>query len=269
MSFLIYFFVLLVSAASVLFGLDLMTSPLPRTPNVPIGRSVQVATAPVQQARRKEADARALTPVRPAAPAAPPAPTVQVQTSGAAPQDEAKLTPAPQVPPPASQPATAEPKAAEVNEAKTEPASAPQPAAQQQAVNSCNVQACGAAYHSFRASDCTYQTFGGERRACAIASGAVTAAAAPPRAAKPAQQREAAGGRDELRDVERIVKRQPLSLQPPPQQRARASRDEPRANRDEMSEVERIVRHMTRNETGDIPVQDADGRLFIVRKVYR
>ena len=46
MSFLIYFFVLLVSAASVLFGLDLMNSPLPNTPNVPIGRSVQVVSPP-------------------------------------------------------------------------------------------------------------------------------------------------------------------------------------------------------------------------------
>jgi hypothetical protein len=30
----------------------------------------------------------------------------------------------------------------------------------------CNVEACAAAYHSFRAADCTYQPFGSERRAC-------------------------------------------------------------------------------------------------------
>ena len=52
MSFLIYFFVLLVSAASVLFGLDLMNSPLPNTPNVPIGRSVQVVSPPPRAAAR-------------------------------------------------------------------------------------------------------------------------------------------------------------------------------------------------------------------------
>ncbi len=142
----------------------------------------------------------------------------------------------------------------------TEPVSAKQ-LAPQQASNSCNVRACGAAYHSFRASDCTYQPYEGERRACTIASGTVTAAATPQRASKPQAQSREAMSRDELHEVERIVKRPPLSLQP---QVGRA-----RAGRDEMSEVERIVRRMTRDETGDIPVQDADGRIFIVRKSYR
>jgi hypothetical protein len=32
--------------------------------------------------------------------------------------------------------------------------------------NRCDVQACASAYKSFRASDCTYQPFGGERRVC-------------------------------------------------------------------------------------------------------
>jgi hypothetical protein len=33
--------------------------------------------------------------------------------------------------------------------------------------NRCDVPACASAYRSFRASDCTYQPFGGERRVCA------------------------------------------------------------------------------------------------------
>jgi len=33
--------------------------------------------------------------------------------------------------------------------------------------NRCDVQACASAYRSFRASDCTYQPFDGERRVCA------------------------------------------------------------------------------------------------------
>jgi hypothetical protein len=37
----------------------------------------------------------------------------------------------------------------------------------------------------------------------------------------------------------------------------------------EMSEMERIVRRMTRSESGDILVQDADGKIIIVRKSYR
>ena len=105
MAFLIYFFVLLVSAASVLFGLDLMNSPLPNMPNVPIGRSVQVASPPMPRERRA-ADERALTPVYPAAPGKP---EIQAVTSGAAAQDEAK----------------------------TDTVAAAQPAAQQ-ASNSCN-----------------------------------------------------------------------------------------------------------------------------------
>ena len=32
--------------------------------------------------------------------------------------------------------------------------------------NRCDVQACASAYKSFRASDCTYQPFGGDRRVC-------------------------------------------------------------------------------------------------------
>jgi hypothetical protein len=64
--------------------------------------------------------------------------------------------------------------------------------------------------------------------------------------------------------VERVVKRQPLDLQ------ARNSRAAVTSGRGEMREVERIVRHMTRDEAADdIPVQDGDGRVFIVRRGYR
>ena len=109
MSFLIYFFVLLVSAASVLFGLDLMSSPLPNTPNVPIGRSVQVVSRPpAQQRQARAADERALTPVYPTRPGKP---KLQAETSGAASQEQAKLTPAPA---PAAMPAPAVPIAAPV-----------------------------------------------------------------------------------------------------------------------------------------------------------
>ena len=84
MAFLIYFFVLLVSAASVLFGLDLMSSPLPKTPNVPIGRSVQVASQPlVQEVHKKAADEQALTPVYPTTRGAP---KVQAEGSREAPR---------------------------------------------------------------------------------------------------------------------------------------------------------------------------------------
>jgi len=253
MSFLIYFFVLLVSAASVLFGLDLMNSPLPNTPNVPIGRSVQVASQPpAQQRQKRAADERALTPVYPTEPGKP---KIQTETSGNVAQEQATLTPAPAPPPaanveqaPLPQPAPAQP--------KEEPVAATQPAAQQ-ASNSCNVQACGAAYQSFRAADCSYQPADGPRRACTIAGGAATASMHAP---KPQQAPRQVIGKDEMRAVERIVKHQPLQLAPPAGQSA---------GKGEMSEAERIVRRMTRNENADIPVQAADGSIFIVRKSYR
>jgi hypothetical protein len=216
MSFLIYFFVLLVSAASVLFGLDLMTAPLPVPPDVPIGRSVQ-AVAPLPARQKRAADERALAPVYPADPGKPKA--------------EAKLTPLP-APPQIDQ--TAQPA-----QANAEPIVAAQPAAQH-SPGSCNVQACGAAYYSFRASDCSYQPTVGPRRTCTVAPGATTAWAHAP-------------------------KPQPAAAHP--LQLTRSARQT--TDQGEMSEAERIVRRMTRNESGDIPVQDGYGNIIIVRKSYR
>ena len=255
MSFLIYFFVLLVSAASVLFGLDLMSSPLPNTPNVPIGRSVQVASPPLPRQREaRTADERALTPVYPAEPAEPGKPKVQAETSGAGMQEQAKLTPppAPAATPAASVAQTPLPQPAP--EAKTEPVVTAQPGTQQ-ASSSCNVQACGAAYYSFRAADCSYQPAAGPRRACTMVPGATTAMALAPK--PPARQ---LAGKDDMRAAERIVRHQPLQLMPSASQTMAPA---------EMSESERIVRRMTRNESGDIPVQDGQGNIIIVRKSYR
>ena len=256
MAFLIYFFVLLVSAASVLFGLDLMSSPLPRTPNVPIGRSVQVSPQPVPRQREaKAADEPAPTPARPTE-------LVRPQAQTAAPRQETSLPPAPPQPaPPPPEPAATTAQAPQP--APQQQAAAAPPPAPQQAANSCNVQACAAAYQSFRASDCSYQPIDGPRRACAI-PGRVAATALPARAApRPAHPSARNAG---LREGERMVTRPPLELRPG---RQSVSRDDQRLAGDDMSEVERIVRHMTRDEAGDIPVQDADGRIFIVRKFYR
>lgn len=302
MSFLIYFFVLLVSAASVLFGLDLVTSPLPKTPNVPIGRSVHIeAKAPAAEAKREakveaqieakatQANDRALTPLYPTSPGAAKG---QTETAGRAPQEQAALEPqtdqstaaqrandkttagstpsargeTPPVPaqqPPvtineAKAPTPAPAPQPVTNEAKAPPATAEPPAQPiaRQASNACNIAACAGAYRSFRASDCTYQPLEGPRRLCTAGGVATTAAAANARAPKPKQ----ASSRDELKQVEPVVRHQPLQIAPPAQRPTSGP---------EMSEVERIVRHMTRNEDADIPVQDADGRIIIVRKSYR
>jgi hypothetical protein len=152
--------------------------------------------------------------------------------------------------------ASAQPAAPAV-EAKPEPAATAQAVVTQQTRSSCNVQACGAAYHSFRADDCSYQPVTGPRRACTMTRGATTASAP---ASKPQQAARQVSDKDEMGEVERIVKRQPLQLTPPARQTA---------GNGEMSEVERIVRHMTRNENADVAVQDGDGNIIVVRKSYR
>lgn len=88
MSFFVYFAVLLVAAASALFGLDLLTSPLPpERPKTQVATTANSATPPAaeasnknlkreakreaaRQAANKSANQAALTPVYPAAPGA-------------------------------------------------------------------------------------------------------------------------------------------------------------------------------------------------------
>ena len=267
MAFLLYFIVILVSAASVLFGLDLMSSPLPSTPNLPIGRSAQLAPAhvakPVREAKR-DADSRALSPVHPTHPDKPTAPVqaqsqTQPQTNGSATREAAvaQTKPAPSVPPareqqassapvqePAPAPAWQQASSAPANAAaSTElPAptasarnTAPQPALAQ-SKGRCDVQACAAAYHSFRASDCSYLPYPGARQVCTRSGGGASVAARPPRTKTAYAARWA---------------------EPP--STAREAGD-----KHELDEVTRIVRKMTRGREGDVAVHDSQGRIIIV-----
>lgn len=70
-------------------------------------------------------------------------------------------------PPPVMLPA--EPRPAEAENTGAAPPAPDASQARAQAIAAppgCNVKACEAAYKSFRASDCTYQPFEGERRVC-------------------------------------------------------------------------------------------------------
>jgi len=294
MAFLLYFVVILVSAASVMFGLDLMTSPLPSTPNVPIGRSAHVAPAqvgkPVREAKR-ESDSRALSPVYPAHPDAPAAPiqTTQSQTksetNGSATRDAAaaqnKSTPSrppaeassapaqqrawlpPEQQPPSSAPAPQQASSAPARQQATSAAvqqnaapsststepppaqnAAAEPAADKTAATEaaaaqskghCDIQACSAAYHSFRASDCSYQPYGGARQVC-TRLGSVASAEA-----RPAAKAVYGARRPQLAAT------------------ARGAGDS-----HELDEVTRIVRKMTRGREGDVAVQDSQGRIIVV-----
>jgi BA14K-like protein len=135
MSFVIYFFVLIICGVSVMFGFDLLTSPLPTMPNVPIGRTAHLAPLKPETPAAKRADARALTPVYPAAPGG--------EKKQASTTDTGEATPA----------------------APSKPDEA-QAAAVQPAQAKCDLQACAAAYRSFSAADCTYQPYEGPRRLC-------------------------------------------------------------------------------------------------------
>jgi hypothetical protein len=263
MAFLLYLFVLLVSAASVMFGLDLMTSPLPSTPNVPIGRSVrhaaqepaapQIKKAEQQTAKEQQLADRALTPIYPASPG----PSAPMQTSGAAAVEPTPVEPA------QAQPSAAS--AAPAQQTQAQPASIESP--------HCDVRACSNAYRSFSAADCTYQPLAGPRRLCEKSAEATIVAVPTPQPApkqqpvafSPSKQPQLArkkSGKDELAEVVRIVKQRqaapgkPLSLHPP----------QATASSPEMSEAERIVRKMTRGRyAGDIPVIDGSGRVIVVR----
>lgn len=273
MSFLVYFFVLLVTAAGVLFGLDLVNAPLYPPPDVAIGRSMRhVAAEPAALAAKAKseigpatkrqtaadnarkpatetarAENRELTPIYPAGPG----PSTTEKTSGNASADRtAAREPrhaATSTKPDADEPAKPDSKTDAAPAART-PSATAVPVADggrtenesRQARNSCNVQACAAAYRSFRVSDCTYQPNYGPRRLCTRSDGA------DPRTLARRDGPEAAA---------RIVRDFP---------RGEAARRPVRRD-DQLSEAARIVRKMTRGRgLGDIPVQRADGSIIIV-----
>lgn len=159
MSFLIYLAVLVVAAASALFGLDLLTSPLPEKTvrQIAITRD---ATTPARPEADEQPATRARNSARPSM-SVPLGRPMTAETTGTPAKDEKQ--------PPASSEPAAQSAAVAPAEAKAEVSAVDSPAAQaeaEQSANRCNVDACTAAYQSFRASDCTYQPYSGPRRVC-------------------------------------------------------------------------------------------------------
>jgi hypothetical protein len=246
MAFVLYLFVLLLAAGGVLFGLDVVTSPLTSAPNVPIGRSVRhIGSAPetpnkiarreTTDASRMQVDDRALSPVYPASPG-PSAPVVTARnaTKASAPQDR-----------PIEQASVADDDQSQHKEEMAMGASAE---AALPAHASCNVQACSAAYRTFTSEDCTYQPFEGPRKLCTKSR---TTQAGAPLNLRPQPTARAASRRPDVRWTAReMPRRRGLFTQ----------------NRDEdASETARIVLQMTRGRPmGDIAVQRADGSIIIV-----
>ena len=129
----VYGAVLAITLGSVLLGLDWMSSPMSPMVDTQAGLHA-VAPPPVAASRGlpppAPPNANIGVPIVPPSLVAPAKPNVPV-SAGTATQDT----------PPAT-------------------VTAPEPQVR------CNVNACTAAYHSFRASDCTYQPSNGPRRLC-------------------------------------------------------------------------------------------------------
>lgn len=155
MPFLIYFFVLLITAGSVVFGLDWLSAPM--SP-MPTGRpALHAAVKPAPRAESGSTKVIVKTAPNPVQTVSPPSP----------PPEQAAVAPPP---------APEQPNASAI-------APAPQPAETAAAVSpKCDVDACANAYRSFRAEDCTYQPSNGPRRLCtkgAPQKAAADAASAP------------------------------------------------------------------------------------------
>lgn len=166
MAFLVYFVVLLIAGASVLFGLDWLSSPM--SPMAPIKPVIQAAKVP------------------------PPARTVATTVTPAPPQPEPQPETVTTIAP-VTAPAVVAPVAsvgAPVAAADAEPANAaavavplPQLAVEEKPQAKCDVDACTSAYRSFTAEDCTYQPSVGPRRLCTKGTPPNDAAVAPDAAA--------------------------------------------------------------------------------------
>jgi len=151
MQYLVYVIVLLISAGSVMFGVEWMQAPMAPMPTSPYELRAAKPPAPpaVQQAVVKPAEANAVE-AKPAA------------TTPAAPNPAESAGKAdPVAPVPVTAPVVATPEPA--------PLLAPEPPsaiAETPPVPLCDIQACERAYRSFTASDCTYQPSDGPRRLC-------------------------------------------------------------------------------------------------------
>lgn len=160
MKYLVAFIVLVISAGSVVFGVEWISAPMTPMPASPYQLRAAAPPPPpaVQQAATKPADV--------ATPASSP-----VETAGKA------VSSAPVAATPA-QPASPTPAVA-ATAPEPAPLVAPEPEPATAAVPLCDIQACERAYRSFTASDCTYQPNDGPRRLCT--RGTPPAAASAPR----------------------------------------------------------------------------------------
>ena len=158
MNVVVYFFVALIAAGSVLFGLDWVQAPMSPMPASKYELRAAVPPPPAPTIAKVEPRAEPAAPA-PVAATKPPAAVPRAVSGAAAPTALDQ------------QPASI---------AAAEPGSV---AAAKSAAPACNIDICAAAYRSFTAADCTYQPSDGPRRLCT--KGAPPTAAAPTPATSP------------------------------------------------------------------------------------
>ncbi len=170
MSFIVYFFVALIAAGSVLFGLDWLQAPLSPMPASKYELRAAAPPPPAPVVAKVEPNKVEPKKVEPK----------KVEPKKVEPEQKPVAAPAPVVAAKPDAPATssAPPIAPEQQPVSIVTPESDTAIATQAAAPKCNIELCTAAYRSFTAADCTYQPNDGPRRLCT--KGAPPAAAATP-----------------------------------------------------------------------------------------
>lgn len=175
MPFLVYAIALVIAAGTLALSVNLATAP-----DIGATKPRVAANSPVRQIPLgKPSDVsrgdphNQLTPIYPAAPGkdlpSPADVANAASNDNAKPNDETNAVAAEP-----AQPSTAPSVASTTGRASSqEEPDRPRVDVTAAAANSCAIDACGSAYRSFRASDCTYQPYSGPRKVCELSDGAV------------------------------------------------------------------------------------------------
>jgi hypothetical protein len=159
MQFTVYGAVLAIALGSVLLGLDWVSAPMSPMVDTKAGLSAALPPAPPKPSTTTvTAPTVPITPTTPVAPA-PPQPNISAPANPPVPSAPRANLGAPIIAP-GLNPSVSASSGTAAQAATEAPAAAPEPPA------NCNVNACTAAYRSFRAADCTYQPSDGPRRLC-------------------------------------------------------------------------------------------------------
>ncbi len=208
MRYLVCAIALVIAAGTLALSVDLATKP-DASAVQRVAANAPVRQIPLAKTSDKASDAsrgdpqNQLTPVYPATPGKDMSEGVADNTAAVDKQKPAETTSS-------SIGATAAPIGSSAQANDTDQPRAQLASAKAGASKSCAIDACSSAYRSFRASDCTYQPYGGPRKLCELQGGLHNASAVsstmPPRERMRARLPDRAGDRDSDIRVARQVR---------------------------------------------------------------